>query len=121
MTHIMGCAMDPSSPKDPGNYRDAARFGEQEVNREDREDEEPCDVSYDDDGACERSYYHFESEDDSYDGDGTYYASDSKDEDNVHVESVDTPVDPIDDQIDSSSKIGFCPPSIDTPKLRDSS
>lgn len=34
--------------------------------------------------------------------------------DNVHIESVDTLVDPVDDRIDSSSKIDMCPPNVDT-------
>uniref|UniRef100_M1DPE4 Histidine-rich protein n=1 Tax=Solanum tuberosum TaxID=4113 RepID=M1DPE4_SOLTU len=41
--------------------------------------------------------------------------------DNVLVESVDTLVDPIDDQIDSSSKIDLCRPSVDTCTLNASS
>uniref|UniRef100_M1DS97 Uncharacterized protein n=1 Tax=Solanum tuberosum TaxID=4113 RepID=M1DS97_SOLTU len=41
--------------------------------------------------------------------------------DNVHVESVDTLVDRIDDRIDSSSKIDLCPPSVDTRVLSDRS
>jgi len=41
--------------------------------------------------------------------------------DNVFVESVDTLVDPIDDRIDSSSKIDLCPPSVDTCALSDHS
>ncbi|KAH0753222.1 hypothetical protein KY285_006370 [Solanum tuberosum] len=41
--------------------------------------------------------------------------------DNVLVESVDTLVDPIDDRIDSSSKIDLCPPSVDTDALNASS
>jgi len=41
--------------------------------------------------------------------------------DNVLVESVDTLVDPIDDRIDSSSKIDLCPPSVDTYALNASS
>uniref|UniRef100_M1D8P3 Uncharacterized protein n=1 Tax=Solanum tuberosum TaxID=4113 RepID=M1D8P3_SOLTU len=41
--------------------------------------------------------------------------------DNVLVESVDKLVDPIDDQIDSSSKIDLCPPSLDTYALNASS
>uniref|UniRef100_M1D998 Uncharacterized protein n=1 Tax=Solanum tuberosum TaxID=4113 RepID=M1D998_SOLTU len=40
--------------------------------------------------------------------------------DNVLVENVDTLVDPIDDRIDSSSKIDLCPPSVDTCALKDS-
>uniref|UniRef100_M1DG15 Uncharacterized protein n=1 Tax=Solanum tuberosum TaxID=4113 RepID=M1DG15_SOLTU len=41
--------------------------------------------------------------------------------DNVHVESVDTLVDPFGDRIDSCSKIDLCPPSVDTRVLNDSS
>ncbi|KAH0761445.1 hypothetical protein KY290_017518 [Solanum tuberosum] len=41
--------------------------------------------------------------------------------DNVHVESVDTLVDPFGDRIDSYSKIDLCPPSVDTRVLNDSS
>ncbi|KAH0709420.1 hypothetical protein KY284_010847 [Solanum tuberosum] len=41
--------------------------------------------------------------------------------DNVFVESVHTQVDPIDDQINSSSKINLCPPSVDTCALNASS
>lgn len=41
--------------------------------------------------------------------------------DNVHVESVDTLVDTIDDRIDSSSKVDLCTPSVDTRALNDSS
>uniref|UniRef100_M1DZJ0 Uncharacterized protein n=1 Tax=Solanum tuberosum TaxID=4113 RepID=M1DZJ0_SOLTU len=41
--------------------------------------------------------------------------------DNALVESVDTLVNPIDDRIDSSSKINLCPPSIDICALNDSS
>uniref|UniRef100_M1DY19 Uncharacterized protein n=1 Tax=Solanum tuberosum TaxID=4113 RepID=M1DY19_SOLTU len=41
--------------------------------------------------------------------------------DNVFVESVDTLVDPIDDRIDSSSKIDLCPPSVDIYALNASS
>uniref|UniRef100_M1DXB0 Uncharacterized protein n=1 Tax=Solanum tuberosum TaxID=4113 RepID=M1DXB0_SOLTU len=41
--------------------------------------------------------------------------------DNVLVENVDTLVDPIDDRIDSSSKINLCPPSVDTYALNASS
>ncbi|KAK4729766.1 hypothetical protein R3W88_022754 [Solanum pinnatisectum] len=41
--------------------------------------------------------------------------------DNVHVESVDTLVDRIDDRIDSFSKIDLCPSSVDTRTLSDSS
>uniref|UniRef100_M1E0C1 Uncharacterized protein n=1 Tax=Solanum tuberosum TaxID=4113 RepID=M1E0C1_SOLTU len=41
--------------------------------------------------------------------------------DNVLVENVDTLVDPIDDRIDSSSKIDLCPPSVDTYALNASS
>ncbi|KAH0698485.1 hypothetical protein KY284_012700 [Solanum tuberosum] len=41
--------------------------------------------------------------------------------DNVLVENVDTLVDPIDDRIDSSSKIDLCPPSVDTRSLNASS
>ncbi|KAG5576128.1 hypothetical protein H5410_056262 [Solanum commersonii] len=44
---------------------------------------EHCDGSYGDDGACERSYSHSESEDGSYDGARTYYTSHSKDEGEV--------------------------------------
>uniref|UniRef100_M1DHL1 Uncharacterized protein n=1 Tax=Solanum tuberosum TaxID=4113 RepID=M1DHL1_SOLTU len=40
--------------------------------------------------------------------------------DNVLVEYVDTLVDPIDDRIDSFSKIDLCPPSIDTYALKNS-
>ncbi|KAG5590164.1 hypothetical protein H5410_040678 [Solanum commersonii] len=46
-------------------------------------DDKPCDGSYGDDGACERSYSHYESEDGSYDGVGKYYTSHSKDEGEV--------------------------------------
>uniref|UniRef100_M1DA68 Uncharacterized protein n=1 Tax=Solanum tuberosum TaxID=4113 RepID=M1DA68_SOLTU len=41
--------------------------------------------------------------------------------DNVLVENVDTLADPIDDRIDSSSKIDLCPPSVDTYALNASS
>ncbi|KAH0759851.1 hypothetical protein KY290_023344 [Solanum tuberosum] len=41
--------------------------------------------------------------------------------DNVLVENVDTLADPIDDRIDSSSKIDMCPPSVDTYALNASS
>uniref|UniRef100_M1A7Z5 Uncharacterized protein n=1 Tax=Solanum tuberosum TaxID=4113 RepID=M1A7Z5_SOLTU len=41
--------------------------------------------------------------------------------DNVLIENVDTLVDPIDDRIDSSSKIDLCPPSVDTYALNASS
>uniref|UniRef100_M1DN12 Uncharacterized protein n=1 Tax=Solanum tuberosum TaxID=4113 RepID=M1DN12_SOLTU len=41
--------------------------------------------------------------------------------DNVLVESVDTLVNPIDDRIDSSSKINLYPPSVDTRSLNESS
>lgn len=41
--------------------------------------------------------------------------------DNVLIESLDTLVDPIDDRIDSSSKIDLCPPSIDNYSLNASS
>ena len=43
----------------------------------------------------------------------TYESNDSLSlVDDVHVVSVDTLVDPIDDQIDSSCKISLCPPSV---------
>ena len=32
--------------------------------------------------------------------------------DDVHIVSLDTLVDPIDDEIDSSCKINLCPPSV---------
>ncbi|KAM3306025.1 putative protein isoform X6 [Capsicum chacoense] len=41
-------------------------------------------------------------------------------EDDVHVVSVDTLVDPIDDRIDSSCKIDLCPPSVETIMLNES-
>ncbi|KAH0773911.1 hypothetical protein KY290_011048 [Solanum tuberosum] len=47
------------------------------------EDEEPCDGSYDDDGACEIYSSHSESEDGSYDDDRTCYTSHSKDQGKV--------------------------------------
>ena len=40
--------------------------------------------------------------------------------DDVHVVSVDTLVDPIDDQIDSSCKINLCPPSVEPNMLNES-
>ena len=41
-------------------------------------------------------------------------------DDDVHVVSVDTLVDPIDDQIDSSCKINLCPPSVESYILKES-
>ncbi|WMV09391.1 hypothetical protein MTR67_002776 [Solanum verrucosum] len=40
---------------------------------------------------------------------------------NVYVENLNTLVDPIDDQIDSSRKVNLCPPSVDACALNDSS
>ena len=40
--------------------------------------------------------------------------------DDVHIVSVDTLVDPIDDQIDSSCKINLCPPSVEAYMLNES-
>uniref|UniRef100_M1DKW2 Histidine-rich glycoprotein n=1 Tax=Solanum tuberosum TaxID=4113 RepID=M1DKW2_SOLTU len=77
---------DDSHDQEPNGNESYYSRGEYEKNGdhsyygEDGEDDKPCDGSYDDDGACERSYSYSESENCSYDGDGTYYTSHSKDE-----------------------------------------
>ncbi|KAH0672853.1 hypothetical protein KY290_025091 [Solanum tuberosum] len=77
---------DDSHDQEPNGNESYYSRGEYEKNGdhsyygEDGEDDKPCDGSYDDNGACERSYSHSESENCSYDGDGTYYTSHSKDE-----------------------------------------
>ncbi|KAK4716376.1 hypothetical protein R3W88_014714 [Solanum pinnatisectum] len=54
-----------------------------------KDDEEGyCGGSYDDVGACERSYSHSESEDGSYDYAGTCYTSHSQDEGKVGMKDV---------------------------------
>ncbi|KAG5615053.1 hypothetical protein H5410_014877 [Solanum commersonii] len=55
---------------------------------EDRGEESSCGSSYDDDGACERSYSHSEIDGGSYDDARTCYTSHSQDEGNVKYNTL---------------------------------
>ncbi|KAH0695809.1 hypothetical protein KY289_013291 [Solanum tuberosum] len=85
---------DNSHDQEPNENESYYSGGEYERNvehnsyGEDRKEEASCGSCYGDEGACERSYSHFESEDGSYDDDRTGYTSHSQDEGKVRYNTL---------------------------------
>ncbi|KAH0685547.1 hypothetical protein KY285_016089 [Solanum tuberosum] len=84
---------DNSHDQEPNGNKSYYSGGEYEENGEhsfygEDGEEASCGSSYGDEGACERSYSHSESEDGSYDDAGTCYTSHSQDEGKVRYNTL---------------------------------